>query len=743
MNVVIKKSALESFLKRIVEDRGGHSVRIDQIVGDEKPIIPDEQMATQLSQDKVPVEDPNFLPVNKKQLKNAASQMADKIEPEKIQKFYSMMKRLVRKNSEKKDTKVRELELMEALSSFILAEARGVGVGGGRQRLVQLTGGEGEIDDQLIAIGASGKGSKDDISSTPTKNLMKVGSQEQPAIEIGQFNLFKPADKKDNQIEPFRVSDYDVADTANKITAKASADKITLIQGPKIILSDKLTGMSSEYGQSSTRGIDEIDKIISNFFNTPEISAMLGGLNAREQEVVYNIVKSRMSNEFASRVPIADWADLYSNAILDMTSKKVNSAVEFKKAVNTVRFSITADNINVPVEILGVITPYKIEVPKDIDYIELDNQIKSALSTKKTTFWDEMQAEGPDAIKLAKAEAKAEAKAAAEADKAADKASSEEVDDSDLQIMSNETGISVGSLRNLSSDFAYIFGEKESGVASPQELSKNKVRNFVNISQIIYDSFIATPGRIAANKIFNTLPQEQRENFVNLMTKKIKFGNYIFNDDFSEFIVSNKEDKEDIMNVIDSFISSLIKSEQFEGGYPEFIEFRKMLKTKSGASPFTSTKDISATEMRLGLTDINSLQRFILGFDLVYKELELRCLNYLVSQVNEQSYAESQLEMLSSPDMKKLKSLIVLDNKTKKYKFKLSVEDTKEKISEILSAYTEPDLINLDDVINDFIESLPEPLKEKRNSLLIDLIMPPIEYLESPDDYKDTSDVKK
>ena len=725
MNVVIKKSILESFLKNLVEDRGGHSVRIDQIAGDDKPVIPDAQMAMQLSQDKVPVENPDFLPVNQKQLKNAVSQMATQVSPQKIQQFYGMMKRLVRKYTDRQDTKVRELELMEALSSFILKEARGEEEGGGRRRLSQFTGIEDEIDDQPVGVGASGKGRTDDISSTPTKKLMKVGNQkEQPEIEIGQFKLFKPVDKPDNQIDPFRVSDYDVADAANKITAKASADKITLIQGPKIILSDKLTGMSSEYGQSSTRGIDEIDKIISNFFNTPEISAMLGGLNAREQEVVYNIVKSRMSKEFASRVPIADWADLYSNAILDMTSKKVNSAVAFKKAVNTVRFSITSDDINVPVEILGVITPYKIEVPKDIDYIELDNQIKSALSTKKTTFWDKMQAEGPDAIKLAKAAAKAEAKA----DKAADKASSKEVDDeekikSDLQIMSDETGIPVGSLRNLSIDFAYIFGEKENGTSSPQDLSKNKLTNYVNIAQMIYDLFIKAPGIETANKIFNTLPQKQREIF----NKKsnIEFGEYIFKDNFFKFIAANKEDIEEkgpIMTAIDSFISGLINSEQFEGGYPEFIEFRNILKTKSGATPFTSTKDISATESRLGLTDINSLARFILGFDLVYKELESRCFNYLVSKVNEQSYDKTQLKMLSPANKNKIDALIVLNNKTKKYNFKLSVEDTKEEISNILSEYTEPDLISLNNVMKDFIENIPGGLKSKRDAFIAKII---------------------
>ena len=719
MNVVIKKSILESFLKRIVEDRGGHSVRIDQIAGDAKPIIPDEQVATQLSQDNVPVEDPNFLPVNKKQLKNAASQMADKIEPEKIQKFYSMMKRLVRKNSEKKDTKVRELELMEALSSFILKEARGEEEGGGRRRLSQFTGIEDEIDDSPVDVGTSGKGRTDDISSTPTKKLMKVGSQkEQPEIEIGQFKLFKPVDKPDSKIDPYRVDDAEVAAAAYKITNKAAADKITSIQGPKITLSDKLTGMSSEYGQSSTRGIDEIDKIISNFFNKEEIIQILANLNAREQEVVYNIVKSRMSEQFASRVPISDYARGFANAILDMISKNVDSKGAFESTVDTVSnsFSITTDNVNVPVKIPGVKTPYSIEVPKDIDPVELDKQIKSALSTKKTTFWDNMQPEE----KLVYPEEPADVDA-----------SSEEVDDeekikSDLQIMSDETGIPVGSLRNLSSDFAYIFGEKEKGTSSPKELSGSKLHNYVNIAQIIYDSFIGIPGREVANKTFKSLSPKQKAKFASLMPKekgadKIKFGDTIFDDDFFDFIDTNPNNKEDIMTIIDSFISGLIKSDQFEGGYPEFIEFRNILKSKSG-TPFSSTKDISATESRLGLTDINSLARFTLGFDLVYKELESRCFDYLSSQVNATSFDDSQLGMLTRQDKSKLRSLLDSDKKTNKFKFKLSVSETKEKISEILSDYAEPNLLNLENVIIEFIENIPGGLKSKRDTFIAKII---------------------
>ena len=698
MNVVIKKSILESFLKRIVEDRGGHSVRIDQIAGDAKPIIPDEQVATQLSQDNVPVEDPNFLPVNKKQLKNAASQMADKIEPEKIQKFYSMMKRLVRKNSEKKDTKVRELELMEALSSFILKEAK-------RQQLQQFTG--TETDDEEVEIG-----------KTPTKNLMKVKA---PVVTSKQKTLSPQSNTFTAPEYTGEISKDDRIDAeyaADDIVGIAIESKLFSEHGDQITITDPKTKETGTFNQTATRTTDDIDNIISSLFNRTDVNELFNDLTPASQSLVPELIKSKITPMLASRVPISDYARGFANAILDMISKNVDSKGAFESTVDTVSasFSITADNVNVPVKIPGVKTPYNIEVPKDIDPVELDKQIKSALSTKKTTFWDNMQPEE----KLVYPEEPAE-----------DDASSEEVDDeekikSDLQIMSDETGIPVGSLRNLSSDFAYIFGEKEKGTSSPKELSGSKLHNYVNIAQIIYDSFIGIPGREVANKTFKSLSPKQKAKFASLMPKEkgadiIKFGDTIFDGDFFDFIDTNPNNKEDTMNIIDSFISGLIKSEQFEGGYPEFIEFRNILKSKSG-TPFSSTKDISATESRLGLTDINSLARFTLGFDLVYKELESRCFDYLSSQVNATSFDNSQLGMLTRQDKSELKSLLDSDKKTNKFKFKLSVSETKEKISEILSAYAEPNLLNLENVIIEFIENIPGGLKSKRDAFIAKII---------------------
>ena len=698
MNVVIKKSILESFLKNLVEDRGGHSVRIDQIAGDDKPVIPDAQMAMQLSQDKVPVENPDFLPVNQKQLKNAVSQMATQVSPQKIQQFYGMMKRLVRKYTDRQDTKVRELELMEALSSFILKEAK-------RQQLQQFTG--TETDDEEVEIG-----------KTPTKNLMKVKA---PVVTSKQKTLSPQSNTFTAPEYTGEISKDDRIDAeyaADDIVGIAIESKLFSEHGDQITITDPKTKETGTFNQTATRTTDDIDNIISSLFNRTDVNELFNDLTPASQSLVPELIKSKITPMLASRVPISDYARGFANAILDMISKNVDSKGAFESTVDTVSasFSITADNVNVPVKIPGVKTPYNIEVPKDIDPVELDKQIKSALSTKKTTFWDNMQPEE----KLVYPEEPAE-----------DDASSEEVDDeekikSDLQIMSDETGIPVGSLRNLSSDFAYIFGEKEKGTSSPKELSGSKLHNYVNIAQIIYDSFIGIPGREVANKTFKSLSPKQKAKFASLMPKekgadKIKFGDTIFDDDFFDFIDTNPNNKEDTMNIIDSFISGLIKSEQFEGGYPEFIEFRNILKSKSG-TPFSSTKDISATESRLGLTDINSLARFTLGFDLVYKELESRCFDYLSSQVNATSFDNSQLGMLTRQDKSELKSLLDSDKKTNKFKFKLSVSETKEKISEILSAYAEPNLLNLENVIIEFIENIPGGLKSKRDAFIAKII---------------------
>lgn len=124
MQIVVKKKVLEQLIEQLAEERGYHTRRYDQIAGDDKPVMPDAQVASQLSVDTVPVDDPDFLPVNTRELSQAASQMAKNVRADKIQKFYSLLKKITKKTTEPKQRKgVSETDLMEALRPLVLREA--------------------------------------------------------------------------------------------------------------------------------------------------------------------------------------------------------------------------------------------------------------------------------------------------------------------------------------------------------------------------------------------------------------------------------------------------------------------------------------------------------------------------------------------------------------------------------------------------------------------------------------------
>jgi len=123
MQVVIKKKALEQVIKTLAEERSFHSRRYDQIAGDDRPVLPDAQVATQLSSEQLPVGNPDFLPVNKKQAAAAAAQMTQQVDPAKLQKYFAGLKKLVRKTADNSGKAMSETDLFEALRPIVLAEA--------------------------------------------------------------------------------------------------------------------------------------------------------------------------------------------------------------------------------------------------------------------------------------------------------------------------------------------------------------------------------------------------------------------------------------------------------------------------------------------------------------------------------------------------------------------------------------------------------------------------------------------
>jgi hypothetical protein len=202
MNVVVKKSALQQLINRLAEERGYHSRRLDQIAGDDKPVMPDAQIPMQLSVERLPVENPDFLPVNKRQLNQVSSQIADAVPPDKVQNFYSGLKKLLRKTAENDTPVVTEAQLIKMLRTS-LREARGEGRG--------LDKSDQELASQLAAASAASTDQTNiDLAQQTFDEPVASTISNLKSSLVGTINrLVDEFEKKNNDGEHFKsVSDY-------------------------------------------------------------------------------------------------------------------------------------------------------------------------------------------------------------------------------------------------------------------------------------------------------------------------------------------------------------------------------------------------------------------------------------------------------------------------------------------------------------------------------------------------------
>ena len=121
MKVVVDRVALKNVVQRLVlEDRSIHSTRIDLIAGnyedtemadenEEEPIHPNPQMSTQLSVDRPPVEDPDFVPGTVEELSRSASVLAAEVPDDQIDFFYRGLHELLDRTLDEHDKKKYEL----------------------------------------------------------------------------------------------------------------------------------------------------------------------------------------------------------------------------------------------------------------------------------------------------------------------------------------------------------------------------------------------------------------------------------------------------------------------------------------------------------------------------------------------------------------------------------------------------------------------------------------------------------
>ena len=204
MNVIVKKRALQQIIDRLAEERSFHSRRYDQLASDEKPVLPDAQVAAQSTRARVPVEDPDFLPVNTDQLKRAASQMAGEVPPEKIQKYYSGLKKILRRAGGDAPRVVTEADLINLLRPYVL-EARGEGRG--------LDKSDQELASQLAAASAASTDQTNiDLAQQTFDEPVSSTIVNLKGSLVGTINrLVDEFEKKNNDGEHFEnISDYQV-----------------------------------------------------------------------------------------------------------------------------------------------------------------------------------------------------------------------------------------------------------------------------------------------------------------------------------------------------------------------------------------------------------------------------------------------------------------------------------------------------------------------------------------------------
>ena len=116
MRVIVNKIALEKALKKLMlEQRTNQSQRIDYVPAaeEEEPIEPTPQMATQLSADMPPVEDPEYIPANLEELSRAASVIAAEVPENQIEFFYRKLHNLLDVALDRHDENERKNQINE------------------------------------------------------------------------------------------------------------------------------------------------------------------------------------------------------------------------------------------------------------------------------------------------------------------------------------------------------------------------------------------------------------------------------------------------------------------------------------------------------------------------------------------------------------------------------------------------------------------------------------------------------
>jgi len=133
-NVKIKKSVLQSIIKKSLSESGGKHSDVSRrlTVGPESsslpsmlPLSPSDRMSTQLDVERPPVEDPEYIPANSKELGFALQALAEMVPDDQVDQAYSEFQRVIEKlESEASDNKDMQIESLRRANARLKARLR-------------------------------------------------------------------------------------------------------------------------------------------------------------------------------------------------------------------------------------------------------------------------------------------------------------------------------------------------------------------------------------------------------------------------------------------------------------------------------------------------------------------------------------------------------------------------------------------------------------------------------------------
>jgi len=117
MGVKVNKSVFEQLIKKFVNEHSNsrtiHSTRIDQIAGDELPVLPNEHMPLQLSSEMPNVADEEYMPTTTSALSDAAATIAQEVPDNQVEFFYNQLHNLLKSVMDREEEA--RVPMMEAL----------------------------------------------------------------------------------------------------------------------------------------------------------------------------------------------------------------------------------------------------------------------------------------------------------------------------------------------------------------------------------------------------------------------------------------------------------------------------------------------------------------------------------------------------------------------------------------------------------------------------------------------------